>query len=134
MKLKEVDLSRGQGMNHPDFKPYPQQYLVKIGQGFHSGYFDFFDLQTRWIFIGGPWGSYQYDTPGTNCSDWKRVWEIIETEEEKVQMSDHEIEVAKRESLFNSLSDYEKELIEDGEYTLDQIIKFKKKREHVNSQ
>lgn len=117
MELKEIDLSRGKGQTHPDFKPYPTRYLVKIGQHFHSGSFGFYTPQNRWTFMGGPFGSYQYDTPGTNSSNWTKVWEIIETEEEKGFMNDHEIEVAKRESerqeLWNSLTKYQQELFED---------------------
>lgn len=112
MELKEIDLSRGKGHTHPDFKPYPVRYLVKIGQHFHAGSFGFYTPQNRWTFQGGPFGSYQYDTPGSNSSNWTKVWEIIETEEEKGFMNDHEIAVAKREAeteaLYNSLTENQK--------------------------
>lgn len=96
MELKEVRLSRGDRVQkQSDFKLYPTRYLVKIGQSFHAGWFNWFDLQSRWIFQGGPWPTYQYDPPETNNSNWNGVWEIIETDEERNRLSTHEILLSK---------------------------------------
>lgn len=126
MELKEVDLSRGDGHKHPDIKLYPTQYLVKIGQGFYAGTFT--EVWFGLSFNGWNGTPYQYDSPGTNSSDWKRIWEIIETEEEKSQMSIREVRQQERQNLYNSLTKHERDLIDDGDYILDQILKHKEKR------
>lgn len=75
--LRQVDLFRGDGHNHPDIKTDGTYYLAQIDGRYWSGCF-----VTQWYglyFIGGALG-FQYDTPGTNSSMWEALWEIVDGE------------------------------------------------------
>lgn len=71
--VKEIDLRKGRKSDHPDILP-GRQYLVKIGDGWFFGRFtrQHYGLNfTNWGMSG-----CQFDTPGYNASQWKRVIEI----------------------------------------------------------
>lgn len=80
VKLKQLDLSKGKEHTHPDIS-LKKSYLVKIGREWFAGKFakEWFGL----TFIGWYGTFYQYDTPGTNRSDWKEIYEIVEEERKK---------------------------------------------------
>ena len=67
----ELDLTLGNGHEHPDIDT-ESYYLCKISGAWFTGKFrrQWFGLQfTGWV---NPVG-LQYDKPGTNASNWKRV-------------------------------------------------------------
>lgn len=81
MKLIELDLTKGEGHKHPDIKTDGRQYLVALtgcnntGTRFYAGSFtkEWYGLNfTGWV------NHLQYDKPGTNCSRYERIWEIID--------------------------------------------------------
>lgn len=77
MKLIELDLTRGDVHDHPEIKQ-KASYLARI----HGEYFcgQFSRQWYGWNFDDG-WGSgHQYDKPGTNCSQWEKLWEIDDHE------------------------------------------------------
>lgn len=85
MKLVEIDLRKGgvedeDGFNyhlHPDIKCGSTWYLAKINRLYYVGTFskEWFGLTFDCDF--GECGSIQFDTPGTNASDWKRLWLLV---------------------------------------------------------
>lgn len=75
MKLKKIDLSKGQGHNHPDIKIGVNYLAVRDGGWMAAGIFD-----RQWYglhFDGFHSCGLQFDTPGTNYSDWKELYEIV---------------------------------------------------------
>lgn len=79
-KLVKVDLSKGVKHDHADIRVDGTFYLVKIGKSYFAGRFRrmWFGLSfNNWY--GGP---IQFDTPGSNSSMWRGVWEIVEQEGE----------------------------------------------------
>lgn len=70
---KELDLSRAAKHEHADIE-LDKYYLVLIGESWFMGKFSrvWFGLTFY------PWHSthYQFDAPGSNGSDWKRVIEL----------------------------------------------------------
>lgn len=74
-KLKKLDLTKGKDSNHPDIRT-DTDYLCKIGERWYAG--EFSKQWFGWSFDGWLGTPYQYDQPGTNSSDWKEIWEIIE--------------------------------------------------------
>lgn len=73
ISLTEIDLTKGKGHNHPDIKTDGTRYLCLINGSFEAGSFS--TVPFGLSFFGG-FVSKQYDTPGTNGSNWQRVWEI----------------------------------------------------------
>lgn len=80
IRLVEIDLSKsgpfedGGCHDHPKIS-CKKNYLAKIGGSFYAGKFN-----RQWFglnFDGWIGGSLQYDTPGTNSSDWQQLWEIV---------------------------------------------------------
>lgn len=74
LKLKELDLTKGEGHNHPDID-INKTYLCKIDGNYFAGTFN---IQWYGLNFNGWWCGLQYDKPGTNSSSWERIWEIIE--------------------------------------------------------
>lgn len=75
MKLKKINLSKGDGHNHPDIKCGKVKYLAKINGELFTGSFtrEWYGLNfDGWHDIG-----IQFDTPGTNGSDWEALWRIM---------------------------------------------------------
>lgn len=81
--LKKIDLKKctskegsGSFHDHPDISGR-KQYLAKIGGEFCAGRFN--RQWYGWNFDGWPGNAnYQLDMPGTNASDWKGLWEIVQ--------------------------------------------------------
>lgn len=74
-QLIPVDLSKGNGHHHPDIDER-KRYLARIGSEFYCGSFS--TQWYGWNFNGGPWATgLQLDKPGTNCSRWQALWEIV---------------------------------------------------------
>lgn len=82
LKLKPIDLSKsckkkdGHGLqDHPDIST-KKQYLIKWDGRYYAGGFsmEWYGLNFEGIYDAG----LQYDAPGTNCSHWQAIWEIIE--------------------------------------------------------
>ncbi|MFA5398333.1 MAG: hypothetical protein WC346_20135 [Methanogenium sp.] len=73
IKLKEIDLSKGDGHNHPDIV-IGQLYLCKVWYTYEVGYFtrQWYGLNFSGIFPAG----VQFDTPGTNNSHWEHIWKF----------------------------------------------------------
>lgn len=76
IKLKPIDLSKAKGTECPGIDDTgKKEYLCLIGKRFFVGGFNrqwyglFFD---GWHDVG-----HQFDAPGTNGSEWKAVWEIV---------------------------------------------------------
>lgn len=76
--LKEIDLSKGNGHEHPDIKLDNTTYLAKIGGHYSVGTFfeQWFGLSFNDNFCNP-----QFDAPGFNKSDWENLWEIIDDEQ-----------------------------------------------------
>lgn len=77
LKLKLIDLTRGEGSNHPDITGR-KTYLALISGEFHAGKFS--KQWFGWNFDGwshNPGVGLQFDTPGTNSSKWQGLWEIV---------------------------------------------------------
>ena len=76
MKLIEIDLTKGSGHSHPEIER-DRFYLAKYGGGLYFGKFSF-----QWYglnFDCGFGGSgIQFDTPGSNSSDWQQLWLLVE--------------------------------------------------------
>lgn len=81
MKLVELDLTKSIKHDHPDIRTDGTQYLVALkgcndtGTRFYAGTFSrvHFGLSFNgWV------NHLQYDAPGTNCSRYERIWEIID--------------------------------------------------------
>jgi hypothetical protein len=74
-KLKRIDLTKGEGHNHPDIKT-GKVYLARIGSTYHCGKFS--KQWYGWNFDGWSHNSVglQYDQPGTNASKWQGLWEL----------------------------------------------------------
>lgn len=75
MKLKKINLKKGNGHNHPDIKIGRTKYLAKIGGALFVGSF-----RREWyglFFDGWNHRGIQFDTPGTNSSTWESLWQII---------------------------------------------------------
>lgn len=73
-KLKPIDLSKGKKSDHPDISSR-KTYLALIGGEFFAGGFS--RQWYGWNFDG--WINdvgLQFDTPGTNASEWEGLWEI----------------------------------------------------------
>jgi len=75
MKLIEIDLTKGNKSNHPDIKK-EIQYLAKINKTWFAGFFS--KQWYGWNFDGWYGVGIQFDTPGTNKSRWKQLFEIVE--------------------------------------------------------
>ena len=75
IKLKEIDLSKGEKHNHPDIK-YCKLYLAKVNGRYETGYFseEHYGLSFSGFYSAG----LQFDTPGWNSSGWEQLWEVIE--------------------------------------------------------
>jgi hypothetical protein len=74
-KLVPIDLSKGNGHNHPDIC-LGKRYLAKIGGEFYTGRFS---KQWYGFNFNDGWGcsGHQFDTPGTNCSNLEELYEIV---------------------------------------------------------
>ena len=75
-KLKWIDLSKGDGHKHPDIKADGKtHYLAVIHGALFSGTFT---KQHYGLNFDDGWGAsgHQFDTPGTNASDWHALWEL----------------------------------------------------------
>ena len=78
-RFKSLDLTKGEGHEHPDIKENTQ-YFAKIYGKFWQGTFN--REWYGWNFNG--WVNHlQYDKPGTNRSDWEEIWEILEPNKEE---------------------------------------------------
>ena len=80
MKLKRIDLTRGEGHNHPDIKTDGTPYLTKYDGYFYAGTFD-----EEWfgLTFEGWHSPLQFDAPDTNYSEWTDLWEIVETKNKR---------------------------------------------------
>jgi hypothetical protein len=83
MKLEEIDLSKGEQSEHPDFNTndyflVKKQYSDDENPSYYIGHFD--RQWYGWNFSCGfgASGGFQYDKPGYNSSGWKQVWKLIE--------------------------------------------------------
>ena len=76
MRLKKIDLTKAVKHECPGIKLGKTSYLVKHGGQWFAGIFSrlWFGLS----FFGWFGGPLQFDAPGTNCSEWEAVYEIIE--------------------------------------------------------
>lgn len=74
-KLISIDLSKGDGSNHPDIR-LGKRYLAKIDGVFYTGKFS---KQWYGFNFDDGWGrsGHQFDTPGTNSSSWEELYEIV---------------------------------------------------------
>ena len=70
-----LDLSKGHESDHPDIKE-DQQYLCRIDGKWFAGTFS--RQWFGWSFDDWHGGPLQFDTPGTNGSDWEQIMEIRE--------------------------------------------------------
>jgi len=82
VNLKELDLTLGEGHEHPDIKigkdsPF---YLCKIRGRFYAGRFGRQWFGLNFHGFTSVCGSIQYDKPGTNRSGWEGIWEIVPNE------------------------------------------------------
>lgn len=77
-RLVKIDLTKGEGNNHPDIKTDGTNYLVRHRGTLHIGPFS-----KQWYGLNfdgwrhNPCG-VQYDKPGTNASGFEQMWEIKE--------------------------------------------------------
>jgi hypothetical protein len=83
MRLEEIDLTKGDGHEHPDFNT-EDYFLVKKrwSSDVRPDYF-FGKFNRQWYGWNfhcrfGVSGGFQYDKPGTNSSSWVAVWRMIE--------------------------------------------------------
>lgn len=79
MKLREIDLSKGSGHEHPDIS-INCWYLAEIQYRDEKPRYaagTFYRQWYGWNFSGFYDAGMQFDTPGTNASAWKRLWEIV---------------------------------------------------------
>jgi len=74
-RLVAIDLSKGDGHQHPDITAVGQ-YLALIGGSYHCG--RFVRVWFGWSFDCGfgASGSIQFDAPGSNASRWQGLWRI----------------------------------------------------------
>lgn len=75
MKLIQIDLDKTRDHKHPDIK-IKAQYLCRIGGQYFAGKFSqqWYGLNFQgWYGVG-----LQLDQPGTNCSRWEAIWEIVD--------------------------------------------------------
>ena len=74
LSLVEIDLSRGKENFHPDIILDDQLYLAKCAGRFETGYF--YKVWYGYNFSGFYDAGLQFDTPGSNGSNWEQLWEI----------------------------------------------------------
>ena len=73
-KLKRINLNKGDGHNHPDIKVGERfTYLAKIDGEWFVGHFD---RQWYGLNFDGWYNHLQFDTPGTNCSNWQELYQL----------------------------------------------------------
>jgi hypothetical protein len=76
-KLKKIDLNKADEHNHPDIK-MRVWYLAKIDGSWYTGKFS-----RQWYGLNFDTDSFafgagiQFDEPGTNCSDWEELYELV---------------------------------------------------------
>jgi hypothetical protein len=75
LTLEEIDLSKGDGHYHPDINT--KDYYLGIFHGTSS--IGRFSKQWYGLNFDCQWGNYgiQFDTPGTNGSDWQKLYRIV---------------------------------------------------------
>lgn len=76
IKLKEIDLTKGDEHSHPDIVVGYKLYLARVDGRYATGYFS-----AQWYglnFSGFYEAGLQFDTPGSNSSQWEQLWEIVE--------------------------------------------------------
>ena len=80
-KLNPIDLSKccqkkgGHGLSwHPDIRT-ETPYLALLSGQFYAGKFS--EQWYGWNFDGWGTSGAQLDKPGTNCSMWEGLWEIV---------------------------------------------------------
>ncbi len=91
MQLSPVNLRKGKGHDHPDIDAR-SLYLAEIkfdedrASTFLVGRFS---RQWYGLNFDCNWGAsgLQFDTPGSNCSCWKRLWRIENARSESDAMS-----------------------------------------------
>lgn len=75
LKLIRINLSKGKESNHPDIKVGSKfTYLAKIGGQWTTGHFtkQWYGLNFQALYDAG----IQFDTPGTNESDWEELYQL----------------------------------------------------------
>jgi len=80
MKLKYIDLLKGEKHNHPDIV-FDKFYLAKIRDCWSCGKFS---KQHYGLNFGNGFGAsrgQQFDAPGYNCSKWQELYEILDENE-----------------------------------------------------
>ena len=75
--LVPIDLSKGEGHEHPDFRK-GQLYLYKVYGNWYCGrpHRQWFG----WTFSGWAGGTVQWDAPGSNSSKWEYIYELHDGE------------------------------------------------------
>jgi len=72
-----INLRRGQGSNHPDIKTGRTRYIARIGRKWYRGTFTREWYGVNFSALTDDFGAgLQFDTPGTNASEWRELWEV----------------------------------------------------------
>lgn len=76
MKLKKINLKKGDEHNHPDIQVGRSYYLAKIDGQLYVGKFsrEWYGLNFGYDDGAG----VQFDTPGFNGSEWQALWKITQ--------------------------------------------------------
>jgi len=97
VKLKEIDLSKANEHEHPDIV-LEKEYLVNWNGHYIIG--KFFRVSYGLCFVWF-WGmnTLQFDAPGFNSSNWRKVWEITFSKKEILwnQKQNMDSEIKKQE-------------------------------------